>query len=348
MDYLGNKRAIAGRVVAAVEGGREDRRGLRVLDAFSGTAAVSTALRARGHRVLANDNLELCAAWARAALLVPAHPAFAGLQAEFGLAESTAYAGVVAHLDALAGTEGFATRSFSPASVEFCGVERRYLTHENARRVDAIRAAIERWQPRLTEGEHGLLLATLVDAVMRVSNTAGTYGCYLKGWKGCALDPLTLKTLSLPDDDDPSGHRVTCDDAVAVAAESDVDVLYADPPYTKRQYAAYYHVLETIVRNDEPPLTGSTGLRPWQTHASDWCYKRRAPAALEALVTKSSAERIVLSYSEDGQIDHNTLLDLMSGHGSVSFKEFGLRRYRSSRLPHKGDTVIERIYMLER
>jgi len=211
MDYLGNKRAIAGRVVAAVEGGLEDRTRFRVLDAFSGTAAVSAALRARGHRVLANDNLELCAAWARAALLVPEHPAFKGLQAELGLAESGAYGGVVARLDVLA----------------------------------------------------------------------------------------------------------------------------------KRQYAAYYHVLETIVRHDEPPLTGSTGLRPWRTHASDWCYKRRAPAALEALVTKSSAERVVLSYSEDGQIDHSTVLDVMGAHGSVSFKEFGLRRYRSSRLPHKGDVTIQ-------
>ncbi len=348
MDYLGNKRAISDRVVAAIEGGWGGASGIRVLDAFSGTAAVSAALRARGHRVLANDNLEVCAAWARAALLVSAHPPFAGVQALLGLEEGEApYAGVVAHLNDLPGAEGFAARNFSPASVESCGVERRYLTYENALLVDSIRAKIETWRPLLSDGEHGLLLATLVDAVMRVSNTAGTYGCYLKRWKRCALDPLTLQSRSLPDHD-RFGHRVTCDDAIAVAAEGDVDVLYADPPYTKRQYAAYYHVLETIVRNDEPPLAGSTGLRPWQSHASDWCYKRRAPAALEALLKKSSAERVVLSYSEDGQIDHSTLLDLLGAHGSVSFEEFGLRRYRSSQLAHKGDIVTERIYTLER
>lgn len=347
MDYLGNKRSIAGRVVAAIEGGRPRGKSLRVLDAFSGTAAISRALRRRGHRVHANDTLTLCGAWAASALLVPSYPTFAGLRS-LGHAAEDRYPSIIAHLDGLQGTDGFITKSFSPASAAACGVERRYLTEANARRVDAVRTEIAQWQPELSDGEHGLLLASLVDAVMRVSNTAGTYGCYLKEWKASAHAPLALRMLPLPTDNDTSQHLVTCDDAVSVGAEADVDVLYADPPYTKRQYAAYYHVLETIVRADEPPLSGSTGLRPWKTDASDWCYKRRAPQALDALITKSSAPRVVLSYSNDGQIDHQTVLDILATHGSASFEEFGLRRYRSSRLPHKGDTVTERIYTLDR
>ena len=42
------------------------------------------------------------------------------------------------------------------------------------------------------------------------------------------------------------------------------DTVYLDPPYTKRQYAAYYHVLETLAYGDEPEVSGVTGLRPWE------------------------------------------------------------------------------------
>ncbi|MCZ5120468.1 DNA adenine methylase [Escherichia coli] len=30
------------------------------------------------------------------------------------------------------------------------------------------------------------------------------------------------------------------------------DLCYIDPPYMKRQYAANYHILETLARGDEP------------------------------------------------------------------------------------------------
>ena len=40
------------------------------------------------------------------------------------------------------------------------------------------------------------------------------------------------------------------------------DTVYLDPPYTKRQYAAYYHILETISLGDEPIVEGICGIRP--------------------------------------------------------------------------------------
>ena len=42
-----------------------------------------------------------------------------------------------------------------------------------------------------------------------------------------------------------SRSRTTVGDVLDVQYE-DGDVAYFDPPYTKRQYAAYYHILETI------------------------------------------------------------------------------------------------------
>ena len=341
MEYLGYKGSLLGDVLSAIEGNQ--RGPLRVLDAFCGTAAVSAELRNRGHEVHANDHLSLCVAWADAALLAPPDPEFGSLKKSL----RGSYEAVVDYLDGLEPIDGFIARHYSPMSLATDGVERRYLTVDNARRIDAIRLQIDKWERRLTDGERGLLLSTLVLAVMDVSNTAATYGCFLKGWKSKALQPLKLRPLELPTNDSTS-HYVTCGDAVEIAAEAEVDVLYADPPYTKRQYAAYYHLLETLVRNDEPELLGITGLRPWQPQSSDWCYRRKAPAALEALVAKSQARRVVLSYSEDGQIEHEQIIEILRGFGKVAFREIRQRRYRSSNLPHKGADVIERIYTMDR
>ena len=344
MEYLGHKRALLPRILGVIEG--RDRQ-LSVLDAFCGTASVAAALRRRGHRVHANDHLVLAATWAQAALLVPPNPGFERLIDDVASGPAAPFERVVSHLNSLDPVEGFFTRHYSPSSKALDGVERRYFTAGNAGRIDAVREQIDRWRARLTDGEHALLLGILVDATFEVSNTAGTYGCYLKAWKSKALRGLRLQVRPL-DSGPTAGHQVTCADAAVVASEVEADVLYADPPYTKRQYAAYYHVLETLVRNDNPPLTGTTGLRPWRTEASDWCYSRRAPIALDALVTKSSAQRLVLSYNDDGQIPHADIVDILGEHGKVRFDELHVRRYRSSGLPHKGANVTERLYVLDR
>ncbi len=341
IEFLGHKAsqlpAILDPVRAAVGPGG------RVADVFCGTAAVSAALRSAGYQVDANDTLALCTTWAEARLLTPRAPRFGGL----GLRGGGTYEAVIRILNGLPPVKGFVWRNYSPASRTTSSTARMYLTEENAAKVDAVRRRIREWEPALTAGEHSLLLACLVDAVGRVSNIAGTYGCYLKEWKPRALQELRLLPLR-PGAGRSVGHRVTRGDAVLAAAESSADITYADPPYTKRQYAAYYHVLETIVLDDEPTVTGSTALRPWRSQASDWCYRRRAAAALDQLVAKASSPFLLLSYNDDGQISHETILEVMSSYGAVGFSEYAQRRYRSSRLPHRGATVQERLYLLSR
>ena len=341
VEFLGHKVAVAPSIVERV---RESiGPGGLVSDLFCGTGAVSAALRAAGFTVHANDTLALCENWAEARLRAPRAPRFSGLN----FAGPHPYAAVVGHLNALPQRQGFLWQTYSPASRLSAGVERRYLTEANAAQADAVRTQIRAWEPLLTRAERALLLTCLVDAVSRVSNVAGTYGCYLKHWKAKALQPLTLSPL-VPGLGRSVGHRVTRGDAAVAAAESDANLLYADPPYTKRQYAAYYHLLETVVLGDEPTTTGSTGLRAWEEHASDWCYRQRAPQALERLVAKSAAPFLLLSYNDDGQIPHGDVLEIMSGYGTVQAVEFPQRRYRSSRLVHRGAVVTERLYLLSR
>jgi len=341
VEFLGHKASQLPAILQAVRAAIGPTG--RVADVFCGTAAVSAALRASGYQVDANDTLALCTTWAEARLLTPKAPRFEGLS----LRGHGAYEAVIGVLNGLRPVEGFVWRTYSPASGTTDSTARMYFTEQNAAKIDAARRQIREWEPALTRGEHSLLLSSLVDAVGRVSNIAGTYGCYLKEWKPRALHPLCLRPVR-PGSGRSVGHRVTRGDAVLAAAESSADLTYADPPYTKRQYAAYYHVLETIVLDDEPTVTGSTALRPWRSHASDWCYRRRASTALDQLVAKTSSPFLLLSYNDDGQIPHDTVLDVMSSYGTVAFSEFPQRRYRSSALPHRGATVQERLYLLSR
>lgn len=343
MDYLGNKVGFAD--LLTVEIVRSLSAGAVVADIFGGTGAVSVALARSGHVVQANDHLPLSVTWLRARLR-GADADFSGLAPLIGPLGRDPLATIVAHLNACRGETGWVTRNYSPLSALTAGVERMYLTVTNAQKVDAVRHRLREWRGLLTDAEHALLLTCLLEAVGEVSNIAGTYGCYLKRWKPSALRELVLRPYR--DLADAGRHLVTCRDAEIVAAETEAEAIYADPPYTKRQYAAYYHLLNSIATDEEPALTGSTGLPDWHPLASDWCYRSRAPQALERLAAKSSSPVLALSYSSDGHISDDAIRAILATHGRVTVHEFERRRYRSSALPHKGATVIERLYVMER
>lgn len=341
-EYIGSKRLLLDFVVGNIE--RKVGRSRRIADVFSGTGVVSAALKERGFSVAANDHLATCFVLTSAKLLNSKAPPFNGLDGSITSQTPVPYHAVIKHLNAIRPKRGgFIHKNYSPASASSVGFERRYFTEDNAAKIDSVRARIEEWKPLLTEAEEALLLNDLLKAVSAVSNVAGTYGCYLKQWKARALAPLVM-TPSAFGGGSSKGHKITSIDALQSVREANCPTIYADPPYTKRQYAAYYHLLETIVRNDNPKITGSTGLRNWETHSSDFCYKRKAEGALSELLSNSRCDHFFLSYNDDGQIAHKRLLELLRSFGKTSFAEHELRRYKSSNLDHKGPVVTERIY----
>ena len=340
--YLGSKAGQAGWIASYISSVIEP--GARVADVFSGTGSVSVALKASGLSVVANDHL----AWAyhavKAALLNDCPPTFSGLRLCVERYGVDRYDAVLHHLDGLRGVSGFVPREYSPSGPP----GRRYLTTENARRIEAIRRQIGDWSACLTPEEFSLLVSDLLVSVSAVSNTAGTYGSYLKDWKPSALFPLNLQRSSFAATATGARHEVYSEDANTLVRSLGVDAIYADPPYTKRQYAAYYHLFETIAAGDEPPITGSTGLRPWEHLSSPYCLRRHAPSALADLASNSSGQHFFLSYSADGQIKHIEILEILNAHGSVAIREFKTRRYKSSGIRHRGAHVVERFYHLDR
>ena len=338
VSYLGSKAAqakwIADYVAVEIDPGS------RVADLFSGTAAVSTALKLKGFSVVANDHLQWAAHAAKATLFNDLPPTLCALEIDVKSTHVDKYDAALQHLNNLRPVHGFFSREYSPWGPH----DRRYFTSQNAGMITAIRQQIAQWAPIISPHETSQLIVDLLVAVSAISNTAGTYGSYLKNWKRAALANLHLRRSTFGPSAPNAAHSVHSEDANALAPKLRVDAIYADPPFTKRQYAAYYHILESIAANDDPNVTGATGLRPWQHLSSPYCFRKYAASALKDLVAHSRWRHFFLSYSADGQIPHDAIMQLLEQFGRVKVFEFATKRYKSNVANGDPAHVMERFY----
>ena len=347
--FIGNKSRLLRPLVEAVRERVAPGPRTRVADLFTGTASVAVALADEGYTVVANDLLLSCATHARAQLLPPGPPPFGdiGPQRRGLFPVGAGYHATLAVLNALPPVSGFFVREYSPGGEPANGVPpRHYFSAENAAKIDAVRAQVRSWKQdgRLSSVEHALLLHDLMLAANQVANTAGTYGHFLSHTTASSEQALELRPSRFSRGG--AEHTVLNGNAEAVASEVSADLVYLDPPYTKRQYAAYYHVLETIAHEDEPDLVGKSGLRPWRDRASDFCYKSRAADAFARLLDQIDAPHVLLSYSEDGHVPHEQILDLLAERGTVSWQAADLPRYHSH--GHvDASSLKERLYAVE-
>lgn len=288
--YIGSKARLVEQLADFV--GTPVNKQARFVDAFCGTGAVAKVAADLGWPIWLNDNLVSAGIIAGARLISREQVDFKHLGG---------HAKAITALNSLSPVNGFIWREYSPASMQFIGIERRYFTQENAGRIDAIRAKIKEWKDagNITKTEERLLIAELLSATNRVANIAGTYGCFLSKWTRQSESPLVLHQNTLRHQ--KVDVTITNSDVAGLRVLPE-DLVYLDPPYTKRQYASYYHILETISLGDEPLVEGVAGLRPWKNKASDYCYKARALKALSSLISNLAANKILLSYSEEGHV----------------------------------------------
>ncbi len=90
--------------------------------------------------------------------------------------------------------------------------------------------------------------------------------------------------------------------------DDDVNIIYADPPYTRDHYSRFYHALETLSLMDFPTISTtniggvrklSRGLYREEREQSDFCIKSKAPKAFEELfkIISEKNKILLLSYS---------------------------------------------------
>ena len=240
-----------------------------------------------------------------------------GCRAAAGIGEARA-ARLLGELNGLPPLAGYVVESFAGT----------YFTAENCARMDAIREAIasDRTEGRITAAEHDYLLGSFLLAADRVANTLGQYDAYLKNIgaasvvggrhvrDGRVASDFQLRPLAPLEGVDV---EAIVGDMLTLAPSIDVEVAYYDPPYNGRQYCDNYHVLENLARWEKPPLSGKTRKFDRTGLRSPFCRRADALGALRALVQRTPAPHLFLSYSSEGILSREAILASLSEHGRV-------------------------------
>jgi adenine-specific DNA-methyltransferase len=334
--YLGNKTKLADWILGVVS--QVLPKSASIADPMCGTAAMSMAFARSGYSVTAADALTFPVVHAQSRLLAKATPEFAA----FG-----GYEGALAWMRSVEPEPGYFHREFSADGRPANGRSPRlYFSGRNAAHIDALRVGIRSLRDAgdLTEIEHSVLLHHLILATNAVANITGTYGYFRSELSQAAMRPPAFEPLRF--ENTPGHHKVLQGQVETVGPTLGTDAVYLDPPYTKRQYAGNYHVLETLAREDEPEAIGDGGLRPWREQASNFCYKRMAGQAFRETLKRIDTRHVFISYSEDGQVSKTELESILSDFGRVTMHELPHPRFRSNDRVKDGG-VLERLYHIE-
>lgn len=127
----------------------------------------------------------------------------------------------------------------------------------------------------------------------------------------------------------------------------DVETFYLDSPYSGEQYSRFYHILETIVRYDNPTVSYKAKYRN-DRFMSDFCYKNKVSNEFENIIRfcKKNNSNLVISYSNNGVIESERLEKLCRKYyDNVDIKT---NDYKHSTQGKGNNKLLEYLYILRR
>ena len=329
--YIGNKTKLLSKLLPYIE--KYVKEGDTIVDLMCGTASVAEALKLNNYKVIACDMMTYSIHHARIRLLAKEEPSFSQL-------EFNTYQDVLDYLNTLNEIKGHFFIEYSPqGSPKNGSAPRKYFTSENASKIDAINTQINQWKSMrlINDLEESFLRHDLILATNKIANIAGTYGHFRSKWNNSSLSKLKLKKANFVKIDNDIEHLVLKGTAEELSHKITADLCYIDPPYMKRQYAANYHILETLARGDSPDAVGISGLRPWRDQYSNFCSKRKIQESFLKILKDMHCNQFLISYSEDGLLKKDELTTLFSKIGKVDFFEIEYQRFKSNHSVLKKD-----------
>lgn len=295
-------------------------------DLFSGTGVVGQHFKNTAHHVVVND-----------AEYYSFVVNYAMLKCDF----SDKLSSLIQELNALEGISGLMTQHFSQ--------ERMFFTEENAKKIDAIRNKIEDWKiaEEIDNAEFFYLLACLLVAADKVANTASVYGAYLKQYKGTALKPLTLNPIHKDTTNTSKDHEVHNRNTLELILEHKFDVVYIDPPYNHRQYAANYSPLNYLALYDDTiEIQGKGGVIK-NYFKSPFCRKAEVMNSFDSLIKNTKASYIFVSYNNEGLLPPDDMLAIFNKYGTTTIHTKEYKKYLSHKETKHKEVKIVTEYLYE-
>lgn len=316
MRYLGNKESILNEISDLLESQGLLKDGFTFFDAFCGSGSVADYFKSY-YDIIINDNLTWSVKYAKGRVCAPT--------CTFDKLGFNPFEYLNANENTV---QGFMYRNYAPTESA-----RMYFTPENAGRIDYFRKQIEDWKNEnlLSEEEYCYLIACLIESVSDVSNTAGVYGAFLKKWDSRATKKIVFSKVDFCSARYKSirTYNAKIEDIIE---KVECDILYLDPPYTQNQYGTQYHLLETLVLDDNPTISKVTGSRSTAPMRSDWSKEYKANILFDRILAKTKARYIVLSYNNDGFMSKEYIEAAMKRYGKPETfvcKKIAYKKYQN-------------------
>lgn len=334
MRYLGNKEALVTEIYKILNEKQLIQKKLIFFDAFCGTGSVADFFKEYFDKIIINDNLSWAVTYSSGRL----H----SVLCEFKKLGFNPFEFFNSSTEV---SRGFFYNNYSPGNSK-----RMYFSEYNASRIDYFRNKIEFWHENklINVFEYKYLLSSLVESISKVSNTAGVYGAFLKYWDSRALKKIIFEPVQ--------SKQTRCGEVVEfnnkiedIIEHIECDILYLDPPYTQNQYGTQYHLLETLILNDNPKISNITGSRSTAPMRSDWSKEFKAHILFDKILSKTKAKYIILSYNNDGIMSKEFIESSMKRYGNKDTflcKEISYKKYQNWKTD-KINSHIEYLFFIE-
>ncbi|MEG0034802.1 MAG: DNA adenine methylase [Bacilli bacterium] len=327
MRYLGNKTKLLDFINGVIE--KYDIKGETFADLFSGTASVGDFFKDK-YTIIANDYMRFASQIAEAKLLNKKIPEFKRFKRKYEM-DPFEWLNIQKYQ---ASTEFFVYNNYTPIA------NRMYFTEDNAIKIDGMRIDIEDFykQEIISEVEYAFLIASLLESVLKVSNTSGTYQAFFKFWEQRSLKEFVIVPIDIFEKELHGINTIYNKNTNELVREISGDIAYIDPPYTTTQYTNSYHVLETIAKYDSPSIFGKTGRRV-NRELSKYSNKQKVFYEFEDLFRQLNFTHVLISYSNQSLISLEELTDmarLFAVNGEVYVETYQYKEYATNNLSHKG------------
>lgn len=270
-------------------------------DPFGGIGTIGAYFKSKNFEVISGDHLTFAHFFQITRIAQNKAPKFKNLCNILGIDD---YLEIIKILNNLKGITGWFTHNYA--------IKRRFFTIQNSRKIEACYEMIKYWKQQgwINYEENAVLIASLINSMDKVANTAGTYYAYLKIWYPKALKPFNFNLLSYT----PGNPYCKCFlcDAIDLVKRYKFDILYLDPPYNERSYSDYYHLPETIALNDKIKVKGKSGIPYIKRIRSEFNTKGNALKALQNILDIANFRLLVFHYTDNGLIRTDEVRNLFS------------------------------------
>lgn len=335
MRYLGSKEKLTSEIVGLLREKNLLTERLVFFDAFCGTGSVANSVKDI-YSVIINDMMK----WS----VIYSYGRIVGETCKFEKLGFDPFSYLNSSEEF---HEGFFYKNYSQG-----GSERMYFTSQNAGRIDYFRSQIEEWkeEDKLNQDEYAYLIACLIESVSSVSNTAGVYGAFLKHWDNRTNKTISIAPITSTLFPTTTQIKTYCTKLEDIISDVQCDILYLDPPYTQNQYGTQYHLLETLVVNDNPTISKITGSRPVSPMKSMWSKENHVNVLFDKVVADTQARYIMMSYNNDGLMSKDFIEATLKRYGKADTyecREISYKKYNNSKC-HGRDGHLEYLFFIEK